>query len=503
MRVDEHLVDLRHDAAGRSTGFRVGDLAVDRTFDITGRLVEQITQAHPTPLLNLGEPTTETSVLRVDQYGYRADGIPTEHITTTDADIDRRGYDLDAIGRVLAVDGPNGPIERFTYDGLGNIISTGGPTSADPDNHERDRELHGTLLHRRGRTRYRYDSAGRLIAATTTRISRPAATTTYTYDDFDQLIAVTTPDGTRWSYTYDALGRRVEKVRAGADSEPTRFIWDGTHLAEEHGPERSLRWTYQPGTHTPLTQTRTAHVDLDQNEVDQQFHAIVADLIGTPISLIDADGGESVATSTTTLWGSTTWAGDSTPLRFPGQYHDSETGLHYNLLRTYDPATGRYLTPDPLGLAPAPNPNTYVNNPTAWTDPLGLAPEACRPSSFDPSEIRFSQRSVNGAAEIEAGMRENGWVGNAIDVVRMPDGDLTTVDNTRVLAASRAGINVEALVHAFDAPLPEAMAGRFTSPNGVLPSTWGEAIVNRIEGQGAQFRSLHPSGSPITGWSGN
>jgi RHS repeat-associated protein len=37
-------------------------------------------------------------------------------------------------------------------------------------------------------------------------------------------------------------------------------------------------------------------------------------------------------------------------LRFPGQYYDDETGLHYNYFRTYDPSTGRYLESDPIGL---------------------------------------------------------------------------------------------------------------------------------------------------------
>jgi len=36
-------------------------------------------------------------------------------------------------------------------------------------------------------------------------------------------------------------------------------------------------------------------------------------------------------------------------LRFPGQWFQLETGLHYNGHRHYDPKTGRYFQPDPLG----------------------------------------------------------------------------------------------------------------------------------------------------------
>ena len=63
-------------------------------------------------------------------------------------------------------------------------------------------------------------------------------------------------------------------------------------------------------------------------------------------------------------------------LRFPGQYFDAETGTLYNYFRDYNPAIGRYIESDPLGIRGGMNHlNVYAdNNPINFTDPDGLCP---------------------------------------------------------------------------------------------------------------------------------
>ncbi|MFD4181979.1 putative T7SS-secreted protein, partial [Rhodococcus sp. NPDC058514] len=374
LAADGRQMDFTHDPLGAVTGWKVGELAIDRSHTARGQLAGQSVTARPAPLLNLGLGSGSASgptVLREDAYEYRPDGYLTNHTTVrgdaTDADrVMRRGYALDGVGRITTVTRNDLAVESYGYDRLGNVVEAA--SGADR------REYRGNLLIRDGRTRYHYDEAGRLVRKTTTRISRTADTWHYRYNAFDQLVGVTTPDGQRWRYTYDALGRRTTKARIdgeGVVEELTRYAWDGTQLVEQTHGDAVTRWTYAPGSFTPLTQTSS------QGDVDAEFYAIVTDLVGTPVELIDPDSAEVLGLAAADLWGRTSWDGVSTPLRFPGQYHDDETGLHYNLHRYYDPSTARYVTQDPLGLAPAANPSAYPHNPTGWIDPLGLVPRAC------------------------------------------------------------------------------------------------------------------------------
>jgi len=61
------------------------------------------------------------------------------------------------------------------------------------------------------------------------------------------------------------------------------------------------------------------------------------------------------------------------PLRFPGQYFDRETNLAYNYFRDYDPAIGRYVKSDPIGLGGGVNMYAYVwQSPLKFFDSFGL-----------------------------------------------------------------------------------------------------------------------------------
>jgi RHS repeat-associated protein len=400
-----------YDEAGHETIRELpGGMTLSQQWDPSGRLTSQVltaTQARsgilqpearipqsgtigqPGPAMGQPGAAGSGGVLQRRGYRYRADSYL---VGVDDLLSGLHRFGLDPAGRVTGVAGHDWA-EEYAYDPAGNITAAAWPTppagaaatwlSSDLQG---PREYSGTLITRAGGVRYQHDRHGRVTARQRVRLSRKPETWHYEWDAENRLTAVTTPDGTVWRYRYDPLGRRIAKQRVapgGHVAEQTHFTWDGPTLAEQDTPGDGGRpgdglittWDYQPGTFTPLAQTeRAALRDASHDQVDQRFYAIVTDLIGAPAELID-QAGDLAGYQQRTLWGGTLWhpSGAASPLRFPGQYADPETGLHYNHQRYYDPTTGRYLSPDPLGLAPAPNPHAYVPNPCSWIDPLGLA----------------------------------------------------------------------------------------------------------------------------------
>ena len=376
--VDTRQIAFGYDASGHETHRWISpDAALTNEWDAHGRLTAR-------RVISVEGPAEgRTSRLRHERtWTYQVDGTPA---SIADSATGTSQLDLDPLGRITAVTA-NTWSERYAYDSSGNL--THAQDTRVPDAPASGpRELSGTLLRQAGRTRYEYDAQGRVIKSVRRTLSGTQKTWTYAYDADDRLIEATNPRGEHWQYSYDALGRRISKRRLDEQHsvvEEIRFAWDGFVLAEqdrvvaELPTATTITWDHEPGTFIPVAQsTRTFYTAAPQQLVDEQFHAIVTDLVGTPTELASVTG-EIVWRRQAGLWGdSTTREPEGSAdcrLRFPGQYHDAETGLSYNYLRYYDPETARYTTPDPLGFAPAPNHHAYVSNPLIWTDALGLAP---------------------------------------------------------------------------------------------------------------------------------
>ena len=113
---------------------------------------------------------------------------------------------------------------------------------------------------------------------------------------------------------------------------------------------------------------------------------------------------------------------------------------------------------------------------------------------LDPKDLIYSQSSVRSPKYIDTirdSMKEKEWDGAPVDVVRMPDGKLTSADNKRLLAATDAEISVLACIYKDTDILPEKFLIRFTVPGHPPSSTWGEAIMLRVENQPSFWMRFH------------
>ena len=232
--------------------------------------------------------------------------------------------------------------ESYTYDHAGNRLTGNGVVgTASYDAADR--------LISDGRFNYTYDAEGDL--RTKTPVGGGAATT-YDWNVDHELTAIHYPDGTSSTYRYDPFGRRIAAVDNGSE---TRFV-AGIAAGADYNSQNLLQTSYLGG--------------LESLTGGGQPTYYLADGLGSIRGLADSSGN---------ITGNYAYdsfgvqaAGNAQPSRqtFTGYQYDPASGLYDAGARYYDPATGRFLSEDPL-----PSANAYpyaANDPANLIDAYGL-----------------------------------------------------------------------------------------------------------------------------------
>ncbi|NPU93026.1 MAG: hypothetical protein HPY82_14050 [Gammaproteobacteria bacterium] len=299
-------------------------------------------------------------------------------------------YDYDGLDRLTRATHPSGlglpTLETFGYDRVGN--------RENPDN----------------AATYHYDANNRILQGLIGAYQHDADGNrqtqgdgaTFTHNEDNRLVAYT-KGSTSATYSYDPYGRRIKKTVNGTT---TWFLWNGSELLAEYNSAGTLQRRFGNLYGAPV-----AYIA----EANNLFFAVHTDHLGTPRWLTNSSGGKRwVAEYEAFGKGVVNEDPDNDgtlvryPIRFPGQYYDTESGLHYNYFRDYDPSLGRYVQSDPIGLAGGVNVYAYVeNNPLIFQDEHGLAGgrgergatggssgrgtgnqyKHCRPHPTDPTKI--------------------------------------------------------------------------------------------------------------------
>ncbi|WNB75567.1 RHS repeat-associated core domain-containing protein [Methylomonas koyamae] len=211
----------------------------------------------------------------------------------------------------------------------------------------------------------------------------------YVYAADQRLVQINSGSSLLAGYAYDAFGRRVGKTRPGKPLHT--FAYAGSQLLAENAGTPS-HYAYLDGE--PLAR-------IDGSAANSPIYYFHNHPLGVPLKASNA-AGQTVWAAQLQPFGlmQTTTATISQNLRFPGQYFDAESGLHYNMARYYSPELGRYLQSDPIGLAGGINTYTYVrNSPLNRIDPLGLYDTSgCSPAQCAQiaNAVDAAQNAANG-----------------------------------------------------------------------------------------------------------
>ena len=236
---------------------------------------------------------------------------------------------------------------RYDHDSLHNRIAQDGVEQIVD---------HLNQLTRSGSSNYIYDSNGCRTAH---------GTATYRYDALDRLIEYGDAHCTI-RYGYDAFGRRMQKQVDDASPTLYRYLLDTEVAAYRDGVCHELRALYRQHAFCAI-------------ELGGTPYSVIRNQRGDTCQLLDSHGHVAAGYHYDAYGLFTAYGSVTAPWLFTGQRYDGETQWYHFLKRSYDPAIGRWITPDPLGFADGPNLYAYVHNhPLDYIDPYGLSEEDAR-----------------------------------------------------------------------------------------------------------------------------
>ena len=367
----EVITDIERDKLHREIQRTQGSISSLYDYDPMGRLKSQRTvwSGTPTPR-GKQNPLAGGAVNR--RYAYDKAG---NLIQSADQRSGVLHYVYDKIGRIQeARNSQTGRSETFAFDPAHNILSD----KIAEGKGKGSNISSGNRLESYNGIEYTYDALGNLIY----RQLPDGENQYYQYDLENQLVRaeIKKPAGNTeiWTYAYDPFGRRLSKERqdklawTSTDPKRTHFVWDGTRLLQEYTYKGSYTYLYtDQDSYEPLAQV------FDNAKDGKQYLAYFHnDQIGIPREMTDIHG-NLLWYGEYTAWGrlkkdERIYKNAHQPFRLQNQYFDEETGLHYNLMRYYEPEAGRFVNQDPIGLLGGINLYQFSPNVQTWIDPLGL-----------------------------------------------------------------------------------------------------------------------------------